>query len=57
MVDSIGTMIVQAEEIAKKKASKEHTVVASCGCQVRVHWFSANSRSYGIDRCSEHPVR
>lgn len=57
MVDSIGTMMVKAEEIAKKKASKEHTVVASCGCQVRVHWFSANSRSYGIDRCSEHPVR
>lgn len=57
MTDSIGILIVVAEPKAKKKASREHTETAECGCQVTVRWFSESSRTVGIERCYQHPVR
>lgn len=57
MTDSIGILIVTAEPKAKKKASREHTEIAECGCQVTVRWFSESSRTVGIERCYQHPVR
>ena len=57
MISPVGALIVEAGTKAKKKPSKTHTAVASCGCEVTVSWFSENSHTIGTSRCTEHPVR
>lgn len=52
----IGTLILDSEARSKKKATKAHTSTSSCGCQVSVSWFSEDSRSMKIERCSDHAL-
>lgn len=53
----IGALILDAESRAKKKASKAHTSTASCGCEVTVTWFTAQSTTNKIEPCAEHNTK
>lgn len=56
MSDHIGTLILDAEAKAKKKAGRVHTSEAECHCQVTVSWLPGDhSRMVKIERCPEHP--
>ena len=52
----IGTLILDSEVRAKKKATKAHTSTAACGCQVTTSWFTEASRTNKIERCTEHAL-
>lgn len=51
----IGSLILDSEDRARKKASQTHTSTAKdCGCQVTTSWFGPGGRSTKIEACSEH---
>lgn len=54
MASPVGSLILDAEARAKKKASRSHTSIGACGCEVTVTWFSENSRANKIEPCAEH---
>lgn len=54
----IGSLILDSEERARKKASQSHTSTAKdCGCRVTTSWFGQGGRSVKIERCYDHPAR
>lgn len=57
MTTPIGGLIIDSEAKAKKKASGYHESTAPCGCMVATSWFSENSRTTHIERCTEHTKR
>lgn len=54
MSSPIGSLIVEAEKAAKKKANGHTAVAKGCTCEVTVVWISQSSNRVSISRCVEH---
>ncbi len=58
MDDPIGTLLILARSKAKSNFKKEYTAQSkTCGCEVRVSFFTEKSSLELFSRCIAHPTR